>query len=884
MSGQPDIIARASARIREQRAEHPQEPLTVILPHARLIPLIPGLSSVRYLTLTGWAEQQEPPLGLRVVSTLERISLVYQALRERGWFAQQDRWALSLEALKWVDELTQWGFVAPLHSEDFAQTLAMAYQSGLNEPLLFESRFILDLWQVLNANPQEVSDKMARQLRLNQAVQNPPPGHFLVVGNPIYPYERAALEHLATLREVEWLTPDTLIKTDAPMAALLNTAWQPEVTTSLRDRAALLAAEFPQSPLGGFAVRACTSMEQEARLACQQVVTWRESGVENIALVAQDRVVARRLRALLQEAGVPVFDESGWVFSTTAASTTVMRLLELLSPQGNYRTLEDVLHSPYLLPQWPPEKLNLARETLRNRINKTNWLSGLNQLVSLCELNQPTEDGSGEAALELARLLAQQAELMKGSARSLLGWMEQLQAILANLGILEGLSLDPAGSQLQDILTQFMDQSRHAAGRYGLGEFIRAVDHHFEGCTFEEEETPGAVRLTQLSLTRLRGFDAVLMVGADSAHLPALPRFPFFGESVRQALGLPGREFFSKAALQELGSLISRSPKVVISWQKEQRGEPNALSTPLFRLEIFHETAYGHSLVVDAEAATATQEPAPNLQPPAPSAPHLVPQELSASALNTLIACPYRYYARYMLGLPEERGVRDTLDKRDYGNTVHRILDQFHRQHQVLSQLGQEQALQELETLSRKLFSTQSNDPEQRAWCLRWLECVPDYITWCLEQEQRGWFWHAAEVSPDSVTLPLAGGKTITLRGRLDRIDRHEDGSLRILDYKLKDVGGLKRDLAEGEDEQLPFYGLLYKEATQAAFIPLEMGEIKPVSCDNLHEKTSITIEKVTTIFSSIKTDGSLPANGSPKACSTCSYSGLCRRQWWENP
>jgi ATP-dependent helicase/nuclease subunit B len=237
-----------------------------------------------------------------------------------------------------------------------------------------------------------------------------------------------------------------------------------------------------------------------------------------------------------------------------------------------------------------------------------------------------------------------------------------------------------------------------------------------------------------------------------------------------------------------------------------------------------------------------------------------------------------------MLGLDPERGVRKDLDKRDYGNSVHSILQRFHRNHPVLGDLGLEVAREKLETLSRELFLGANNDPEQRAWCLRWLECIPAYLEWCLEQEKQGWYWQGAEVSPPLVDFPLKDGTKLTLKGRLDRVDRHSNGSLRILDYKLKDASNLKRELTLGEDEQLPFYGLIYPEAEEAAFLPLEESEITPIFCDSLQDKSNSTSERIRTIFNLLGSGSGLPANGTPKACSTCSYFGLCRLNWWENP
>src|SRR5690606_9734407 len=46
-----------------------------------------------------------------------------------------------------------------------------------------------------------------------------------------------------------------------------------------------------------------------------------------VALAATDRALTRRVSALLETAGVPVQDETGWTLSTTRAAAQVMALL-----------------------------------------------------------------------------------------------------------------------------------------------------------------------------------------------------------------------------------------------------------------------------------------------------------------------------------------------------------------------------------------------------------------------------------------------------------------------------------------------------------------------------------------------------------------------------
>ena len=67
--------------------------------------------------------------------------------------------------------------------------------------------------------------------------------------------------------------------------------------------------------------------EDEAQRAAACVLAQLNQGRSPVALVAQDRLLTRRVRALLSDRGVAVRDETGWTLSTTRAAATVMALL-----------------------------------------------------------------------------------------------------------------------------------------------------------------------------------------------------------------------------------------------------------------------------------------------------------------------------------------------------------------------------------------------------------------------------------------------------------------------------------------------------------------------------------------------------------------------------
>ena len=71
-------------------------------------------------------------------------------------------------------------------------------------------------------------------------------------------------------------------------------------------------------------VAVCADFEDEAQRAAAQVLADLRRGRAPVALIAQDRVLVRRVRALLARQRVALHDETGWKLSTTRAAAHVM--------------------------------------------------------------------------------------------------------------------------------------------------------------------------------------------------------------------------------------------------------------------------------------------------------------------------------------------------------------------------------------------------------------------------------------------------------------------------------------------------------------------------------------------------------------------------------
>jgi ATP-dependent helicase/nuclease subunit B len=338
---------------------------------------------------------------------------------------------------------------------------------------------------------------------------------------------------------------------------------------------------------------------------------------------------------------------------------------------------------------------------------------------------------------------------------------------------------------------------------------------------------------------------------------------------------------------------LAMNDTVLATWQASKSGEANLLSPYLEILRGLHQLAYGDDLAETELAGLLESAQVRNAKAGMPEAARMpqplvpvdmVPQRISASGYNSLVACPYQYYARHVLHLNELDEVREGIEKRDFGDWVHQILHQFHGKYiqynQSLAKYGRNQLEQSLHDISIDVFAQAvQRDYWARAWLLRWQQSIPAYIDAQLKSEAEGWRYQNGEVPFE---LPLT--ENLHMRGRIDRIDVQADAGheVRVLDYKTQSDTLLKSKLKQaGEDVQLPFYAHVF-EATEAAFISIEKNKVLTVvPPQDVAPLAHANIERLKLVFAQMREGVALPANGVDAVCTYCEMRGLCRKAEW---
>jgi RecB family exonuclease len=199
----------------------------------------------------------------------------------------------------------------------------------------------------------------------------------------------------------------------------------------------------------------------------------------------------------------------------------------------------------------------------------------------------------------------------------------------------------------------------------------------------------------------------------------------------------------------------------------------------------------------------------------------------SPTALERYRACPYWYYLSYVLRLEQRPEPEEGANFAQTGNLYHRILEQVYRQAADPTDLAELLAL--LPAVAQSVFDAAPRQEGFRvtAWWAQTKAEIEANVAASLaalaEYDGTPFAFELSFHGDGALHLNLGGEEgeaAYSVSGKIDRVDRRPDGSLRIIDYKTG-VGDYDsaRTLIDGRRLQLALYAL----AAQSA---LELGEV----------------------------------------------------------
>lgn len=820
-------------------------------------------------TLSGWLMLQRPFTGVNIASDSQRLMSLYAGLRQQAWLKKlftarrnTDLMPLAQTLLTLSDELTQALLPTLQLSGDLAEQRWQNALEQLTPPvrklLSDETQLVWSVWKSQLDSSDTGAAKFGQMMRLAEQAHE-----SLVWINPVAPdaIESAFLNAYGQRQNV---LPILLDWRAASIPAIYTQAWRELVDTVSSDDARTIAAP------SGLSLSEARGLEDEAQQGAQTIIQWLQGGKTQIALIAQDRVVARRIRALLERAHIFVADETGWKLSTTRAAACLAAWFDVVASRAETVALLDLLKSPFVFSDLADKSDQVM--VIEMALRQANVLGGW-EAVNAALGKYPSER-------ETVRQLAKQAALFVGR-KTLSEWVGVTLGLLDSLRMSATLKSDAAGLQVFNLIVTLEQDCALMHEIFSFVEWRAFFSLQLESAPFIAASDDRRVVMLPLNGTRLRSFDAVLMVGCDAANLPSQPNETlFFANAVRRELGLATRESRQRQQLRDFAEVLCANKEIILSWQTHKDGEPNAVSPWIERLQLTLERCGTnklphHRVEIAPQTLTAWMSCMAT-----PSAPQLTPAKLSASGYNSFIACPYQFFATRMLRLSGLDELSDMPGKRDYGGWLHQILKTYHEA--ILADDKQERDVL-IRAISTKVFDQElGKNAAALGYYARWQKVIPAYLQWASAREQQGWKFVIGEEWFERI-LQWDDGE-ILLHGRVDRIDENASGERAVLDYKTSSQSVLKSKLKDGEDQQLPFYGLLLNTAVESAsYVALELTKDKTGAAEApaYTQWQQVLEQHIAGNMRAIKRGAPLPSNGIESVCQYCEVRGLCRKGAW---
>ena len=192
--------------------------------------------------------------------------------------------------------------------------------------------------------------------------------------------------------------------------------------------------------------------------------------------------------------------------------------------------------------------------------------------------------------------------------------------------------------------------------------------------------------------TRVLDFDNIIVLSVNEQSLPSGGQHPsFIPFNLRKAFRLPTQEEQHAVSAYHFYRMLQRARRVVFTYNTESKGltsgepsrfllqlehelvprsqgaiswERKVITTPIWDVHPLPVTVRKDADVLDKLQRYAT---APGKRPEASA-------RFSASALSTYIACPLRFYFRYVAGLQETEEAEENLEAATFGSVLHRAL------------------------------------------------------------------------------------------------------------------------------------------------------------------------------------------------------------------
>lgn len=299
--------------------------------------------------------------------------------------------------------------------------------------------------------------------------------------------------------------------------------------------------------------------------------------------------------------------------------------------------------------------------------------------------------------------------------------------------------------------------------------------------------------------TRALDFDRIIILSVNEGIYPSRKGAnSFIPYNLRKGFGLPTYEHQDSVWAYHFYRLIYRAQKVSLLYDTRSNGlQTGEVSRFVYQLRYHYELNLKQRLVIYNVSSSKT----PALQvPKTPKVMQLLlnfekegSRALSASAINTYLDCPLKFYFSVLEGLEEEEEVSETIESNVFGSMLHKVMEELYAPFQrkmvttdLLEKIAKDDKLL-THTIARAFaeifFKSEIVRPLTGQNFLIG-EMIRKYVLKVLGRDGKLTpFRYIESEKKIRADFTLNDGKVIQLKGFIDRIDEVKD-VVRIIDYK----------------------------------------------------------------------------------------------------
>ncbi len=291
--------------------------------------------------------------------------------------------------------------------------------------------------------------------------------------------------------------------------------------------------------------------------------------------------------------------------------------------------------------------------------------------------------------------------------------------------------------------------------------------------------------------TRSLSFESVVVMDANETALPALKIYePLIPREVMVSLGLNRLEKEEEIQHYQFRRLISSAKDVYLVYQEKDTKEKSRFIEGLIweeqkrltRIEVLPVSRAAFKVKVLPKRLAIKKDPGILRS--------LENLEYSASSINTYLRCPLRFYYQYVLGLKEAEDSLEEPQGRDIGTFIHELLQESWGHFVGKKPRIDEAFRKDFFLLFDKKFADEiERKTRSDSFLIR--EVLEFRLKRLLDYERRR---PVKELVCVEKTFRLAipfNGAEFKFKAIIDRIDRLDDSSFLVIDYKTGGADGL---------------------------------------------------------------------------------------------